>query len=684
MSRTQATEKRWRRPTQWGTADYERERAARAESRDTMKSILVFLFLPNSLPWRLTMVLLAANLHDVAMAAPADEQAQTVVHMLDYVGVDYAGFVQDGKVINAEEYAEQREFATQAVILLGKLPATPEQPRLLQQARELLTRIENKAPGDEVSALAGQLRMGVIHAWKLSVVPQQPPDLQQAVRLFAQHCAACHGTQGRGDGPLAKGMEPAPSDLHDEARMHRRSLYGLYNTITLGVRGTPMRAFTELSEADRWALAFFAGGLRANSETVAKGEALWRQGEGKTALGNLRALVTEAPSELAPAGSSLDAVRAYLTQQPYALQAQAPAQSPLAFSRTKLDETAQAYAHGNREGAQRFAIAAYLEGFEPIESALDNVDAPLRAEIEREMMALRVAIGEGRPPEAVTAQAAGVKALLTRADAALSGSSLSPTTAFVSSMLILLREGLEAILVISAIVAFTVKAGRHDASPYIHAGWIGAVALGGITWIVTRYALSLSGASRELTEGITALLAAAMLLYVGWWLHNRANAQAWNRFIREQINAALGKRTLWVMTGISFLVVYRELFEVILFYETLWSQAGAVGHGAVLWGIATAALLLVLIGGMILRYSVRLPIGPFFTVTSSLLALMAVVFVGNGVAALQEAGVLETTTVRFFSLPLLGIHPTVQSLVLQALTLGLIAGGLWSTRAKAA
>lgn len=648
-----------------------------------MKPIRAFLlFLPNFLPWWLTMVLLAANPHGVAMAMSVDdERAQTIVHMLDYVGVDYPEFVQDGKVVNAEEYAEQYEFATQAAILLGKLPAVPEQPRLLQQARRLLARIEAKAPGHEISALADELRLDVIQAWKLSVAPQQPPDLQQGARLFAQYCTACHGTQGRGDGPLAKGMEPAPSDLHDEARMRKRSLYGLYNTITLGVRGTSMRAFTEFSEADRWALAFFAGGLRADSEVVAKGEALWRQGEGKTAFESLRALVTAVPGERSLADSSIDAVRVYLIQHPHVLQA--TIQGPLAFSRTKLDETAQAYAQGNRDGAQRLAIAAYLEGFEPIESALDNVDAPLRAETEREMAALRTAIGEGRPSEAVTEQTAKVKALLARADAALSSNSLSPNTAFVSSMLILLREGLEAILVVSAIVAFTVKTGRHDASPYIHAGWIGAVALGGITWVVARYALSLSGADRELTEGITALLAAAMLLYVGWWLHSRANAQAWNRFIREQINVALGKRTLWAMAGISFLVVYRELFEVILFYETLWSQAGAAGQGAVLWGIATAALLLVLIGGMILRYSVRLPIGPFFTVTSSLLALMAVVFVGNGVAALQEAGVLETTTVRFFSLPLLGIHPTAQSLVLQALTLLLITGGLWSTRSKA-
>lgn len=638
-------------------------------------------FLSNSLPGWLTLVLLAVNLHGIAVAATADaEQAQTVVHMLDYVGVDYPGVVQDGKVINAEEYAEQREFAVQAVILLGTLPAVPEQPMLVQQARELLTHIEDKAPANEISTLVGRLRIGVIQAWTLSVSPQQPPDLRQTGRLFAQHCAMCHGTQGRGDGPLAKDMEPTPSDFHDETCMRQRSLYGLYNTISLGVRGTPMRAFTEFSEADRWALAFFVGGLRADSDLVAKGETLWRQGEGRAAFDSLRTLVIQPPREQAPADSALDAVRAYLTQQPQTLQA--ATQSPLAFSRTKLNETAQAYVQGNREGAQRLAIAAYLEGFELIESTLDNVDAPLRREIEREMMALRAAIGEGRPSETVTAQTAKVTALLDRADTALSGNNLSPNTAFVSSLLILLREGLEAILVISAIIAFTVKTGRHDASPYIHAGWIGAVALGGITWAVARYALSVSGVSRALTEGITALLAAAMLLYVGWWLHSRSNAQAWNRFIREQINTALGKRTLWAMAGISFLVVYRELFEVILFYETLWSQAGATAHSAVLGGMAAAVLLLMLIGGIILRYSVRLPIGPFFTVTSLLLALMAVVFVGNGVAALQEAGVLATTTVRFFSLPLLGIHPTAQSLVPQVLTLALIAGGLWFSRAK--
>ena len=644
---------------------------------------LKLFFLSSLLVQWLVMLIFMASLHGTAIAAPADdERAQTIVHMLDYVGVDYPEFVQDGKVLNAEEYEEQREFATQAITLLEQLPAVPEQPALLERARTLLANIDAKAPGSEVSSLAGQLRSGVIQAWKLNVAPRQAPDLALGARLFAQHCATCHGAQGRGDGPLSKGMEPAPSDFHDEERMRQRSLYGLYNTISLGVGGTPMRAFTEFSEADRWALAFFTGNLRADPAAVARGEAAWRESQGKSVFDSLKSLVDQAPSDQAEAGTALDAVRAYLTQQPQALQASAPA--PLAFSRTKLDEAVQSYARGDREGARRLAIAAYLEGFELVESALDNVDAPLRTEIEREMMALRATIGDGQPAEAVSAQVTKVKALLDRADDALSSGSLSPMAAFVSSLLILLREGLEAILVLSAIIAFVIKTGRRDALPYIHAGWIGAMVLGIITWVVASYVINISGANRELTEGITALLAAAMLLYVGWWLHSRANAQAWSRFIREQVNVALGKRTLWAMAGISFLAVYRELFEVILFYEALWVQAGVEGHTAVLWGIAAAAVLLVLIGGAILRYSVRLLIGPFFAVMSALLAFMAVVFVGNGVAALQEAGVLDATAVRFVSLPLLGIYPTTQGLVLQALTLLLIVGGFWFNRRKVA
>ena len=109
-----------------------------------------------------------------------------------------------------------------------------------------------------------------------------------------------------------------------------------------------------------------------------------------------------------------------------------------------------------------------------------------------------------------------------------------------------------------------------------------------------------------------------------------------------------------------------------LFYEALWVQAGESSQHGVTGGIAVAALLLAVTGWGIFKYSLRLPLGPFFSVMSLLLALMAVVFAGQGITALQEAGVVAMSPVNFISLPMLGIHPTVESLSAQTLSLVLV------------
>ena len=134
------------------------------------------------------------------------------------------------------------------------------------------------------------------------------------------------------------------------------------------------------------------------------------------------------------------------------------------------------------------------------------------------------------------------------------------------------------------------------------------------------------------------------------------------------------------MAAISFLAVNRELFEIILFYQTLWVQAGSAGQAAVLAGIGVAALLLALLARVILRYSVRLPIGPYFSATSGLLALLAVEFAGNGVAALQEVGVIAGDPIRFISVPLLGVCSTPQGVTAQASALGLLLLGMLLAR----
>jgi high-affinity iron transporter len=631
-----------------------------------MKRILFFVFL----------------IAGTVFAADPENRAQTIVHLLDYVSVDYPEFVKDGKVLDEAEYQEQSEFAAQVIASLQSLPEVAQKQELLAKAQNLKAKIAEKAMGEEVSNLASKLRWDVIRAYEIAVVPKTAPDLSQASAIYPANCAGCHGVEGRGDGPLAQGLEPAPSNFHDEGRMRSRSVYGLYNTISLGVAGTAMRGFNELSENERWALAFHVANLGTAKTEVAEGRRLWEGGKAGDAFRDLSNVVTLSSSEVLDRyGGDAELVQDYLISQPQALAADKP--SPIAFSRAKLDESLAAYQNGNRRQAQQLAITAYLEGFELIEASLDNVDANLRTEIEREMMRLRNLIGSGAAAADVESQIGRVNELLGQAEGKLGGESLSPATAFASSLIILLREGAEAILVLAAIIAFVVKAGRRDALPFVHAGWIAALILGALTWFAATYLIDVSGTNRELTEGVTALVAAAMLIYVGYWLHGKSYAQAWSRFIHEQVGAALSKGTLAAMAFVSFLAVYREILEIVLFYQALWVQAAA-SRDAVLIGIAVAALLLAAIGFAIFKYSVRLPIGPFFAVTSILIALLAVVFAGNGIAALQEAGVIDVEPVAFVSLPLLGIYPTAQSLAAQALALALVAITFWLARREGA
>lgn len=610
-------------------------------------------------------------------------QDQTILHLLDYVGVDYGGAVEDGKVKSAEEYKEMVEFSARAAALVKALPGNPKRAALIADAGRLAGMVAGKAAAADVSAASAKLRWDLITAYGMQVAPRKAPDLVRAAFLYTAHCASCHGATGQGDGPAASGLNPAPANFHNRARMDQRSAFGLYNTISLGVAGTSMAPFATLGEDDRWALAFYVGNLGIAADRVARGETLWKSAQagdaGRSAFPDLGNLATLSAKEIiARHGADAVVVQDYLRAHPEALAAGKPA--PIAFARQRMKEALAAWEKGDRAEAQRLAVSAYLEGFELAESSLDNIDGALRLRIEHAMLDLRAAFGAPGDAGALRSQAARVDGLLSEADSMLNGGGLSATAAFISSLIILLREGLEAILLLAAIIAFVTKTGRRDALPWVHAGWIAAFALGALTWVVATYFIGISGANREMTEGVTALIAAAMLLYVGYWLHGRAQAQAWSRFLKDQVDAALEKKTLWAMASVSFLAVYRELFEVILFYEALWAQAGEGGHAAVGGGVVLSIVMLAITGWGVFKYSVRLPLGPFFSVMSALLALMAVVFTGQGVAALQEAGMIGVERVPFVTVSMLGVHPTLQSLGAQLLMLALVLLSFWATR----
>lgn len=603
----------------------------------------------------------------------AAEQVQLILHMLDYMAVDYPEFVQDGVVLDTAEYAEQLEFAQQVSSLLAQLPAQQESSTLLSQASRLLALVQNKAPGDEVSTLASQLRGELIQGYDIVIAPRHPPDLILGATLYQTHCSGCHGVEGQGDGPAGKHLDPSPSNFHNQERMEQRSLYSLYSTITLGVEGTGMASFQHLSDAERWSLALYVGNFPSTPESLATGEALWQSGVGRTWFATLSQMTALTAREVrARHGNEGEYVLAYLRHHPDIFTD--TAESPLARSRRLLHESLGAYRQGQSQAAQELAVSAYLDGFELVEASLDTLDRPLRTTIETGMLEYRQLLRSGAPLARVEARESALQALFVQTEALLTRTRMAPLAAFLSSFLILLREGLEALLVVIAIMAFLTKAQRRDALLYVHAGWVLALGCGVLTWFVASYLMTISGATREITEGMTSLIAAAVLLYVGFWMHSRAYTGRWNTFLSKQLHGTLRASTLGALTLVAFLAVYREAFEVVLFYQALWLQA-APAYSAVLGGLLSAVVALLGLGWLLRQGSIRLPLSQFFGCTAILLALMAVIFAGQGIAALQEAGTLPASMAPLPRFPALGLYPTWQGLLLQLLLLAVIASG---------
>ena len=600
-------------------------------------------------------------------AADAPEaKAKQVWQLLDYVAVDYGGAVANGAVVKDTEYAEMQEFAATAERQLGELPRQAGSETLLRQAASLREAVANKAAPAEVGRIAHDLAGAVQRAYPFPVAPAAVPDLSRGAQLFQAQCATCHGAQGHGDGPLAATLDPKPTALADRMRAQERSLFALHQVLSNGVAGTAMPSFAALPEDDRWALAFFVGSLSYTDADRAAGAKLWQTSQSvRQAVPTLEALTQASEHGLAERldGESARAVMAYLRATPQVVTAAKSGGTSIA--KTKLAQSVAALKAGDRPGATKLALSAYLDGFEPVEPALATHNRSLFERIEAGMVAYRAKIASGNLAD-VEASEQTLQGLLDEAEHALAPSESDAIATFVGALTILLREGLEALLVVVAMLAFLKKAERHDVVRYVHAGWIVARAAGGVTWAVATFLVGVSGASRELTEGFSSLFAAVVLLSVGMWMHQKSLAGRWQVYLKEKLTSALNKRTAWFLFSLAFIAVYREVFETVLFYAALWSD----GNGMpLLAGLATGIALLALLAVILLRTSARLPIGQFFAASSLLVAVLAVVLAGKGIAGLQEAGLLHTSPIAIPRIDILGIYPSWQTVLAQAVVL---------------
>ncbi|MDH5764687.1 MAG: FTR1 family protein [Gammaproteobacteria bacterium] len=611
---------------------------------------------------------LLMTLSVISFFQPVQADPQQLLQLIDYVGVDYAEAIKDGEIISQAEYTEMLDFSLGIQQLTAQLPEGEVKQEITKNSQRLAGMITDKVSPKSVSQLTAEMRLTIINGLKIMAIPRKQPDLEHARVLYAENCASCHGAEGYGDGIAGVSLEPAPTDFHDYERYSQRTLYGLYSTITQGVADTGMRSFNEFSDEERWAMAFYVGQLATDSKQVAEGEGLLKKGI-RSDLQDLSTFTVTTPGEAAiKFGTEGAALMSYLRTRPDILFAK---QSHLDFSHLKLDEALTAYRQGDFNKAYKLSVEAYLEGFELIEQSLNAVDSDLRLEIENAMTSIRGEIRARKSDGVIEKHVHQIQGLLAQAKESLSGRSLSGGAAFASSFFILLREGLEAILLVAALAAFLVKTERRDGLKYIHAGWLGALVAGFLTWWASVSLIDISGASREFTEGMAALLATAVLFYVGYWLQDKTHAEQWKKFIEHNVNRILTSGALWGLAGLSFIAVYREAFETILFYQALWVQTDTNGHNMALAGFITATGVLAVIAWLIMKYSIRLPLRLFFSVAGVLMLVLAVIFAGKGVAALQEAGYIPVSMIDFPRVDLLGIYPNMQGLLLQAVLIAL-------------
>jgi len=601
------------------------------------------------------------------------EASRMLVHTLNYMGTDYPNGVANGKVINKEEYEEMLGFCVSALKYYhADVPLwSPEDTlKIGTLVYHLDSLIHAHASVEAVSYAANAAKAEVIRASNLTVSPTKYPSLLNGKAVFAANCAKCHGDKGFGDGKEGLKLDPRPRNFHEEPRMSLMSPFSVYNTVRCGVQGTGMKEHPELSDEEVWDVAFYVLTLRyeANKD---KGytEQIYKN---KFPAITLEQISTQSDKDLTAAYHSGKEDLAILRYN----QADAGKGQFIEAAVKYIDESMLASRDGNFEEAERLSTLAYLEGIEPIENQLRSTDPNLMQRLEDQMSNTRKAISAHSSLPQLNDSLKESKRLILAAGKAIGTTEMSPLVAILMVISILLREGLEAFLIVMVILGIVKASGLRSPMLYIHAGWITAILSGVLIWVIGGQFVHL--AQKELIEGITAFIAVAMLLYIGFWLHGKSEVSKWKTYVTERVKNVSGSNNLFGLFALTYFVVFREVFESVLFLSTITiniSEGGNQQH-AIIFGVIIALVILIGLAWVLLKFSARLPIPKLFKISSIVMGALAVILAGKGIHSFQETGhspihgISFLPRVDFFEL--FGIFPTVETLIAQLIVLGIV------------
>jgi high-affinity iron transporter len=354
-------------------------------------------------------------------------------------------------------------------------------------------------------------------------------------------------------------------------------------------------------------------------------------------------------------------------------------------ARRLLDESLALYERGDSEAAYTAARNSYLDHFEYVEIPLRVRDEALTLRVEEDYANLRAQIEAGTGIEDVEATAAQVRRGLDEVERTLSDPGLAaPFLAIGYAFTILFREGLEAVLVVAAILGYLEASRNTQYRGPVLKGVAAAGVATVVTFVLATAVIRLAPVQRELIEAVTAILAVAVLFYVSFWLITRLEHRRWMEFVKAKVwNAATTGSTV-ALVGVGFTAVYREGFETVLFYQALLSFARDL-HLFVAAGTVLGVVALAVLGWVIFRAGRRIPIKTFLGTAVVLVMALSVAFAGNAVRGLQEAALIPVTFIEqlpdlpIFLSQLTGWYPTRETIVVQALlALIYIAGAIWT------
>jgi high-affinity iron transporter len=608
----------------------------------------------------------------IGVVAPATLWAQTPTDAVRRIATtsrlaaeEYALGVVDGKIVLAPEVEEARLFFGEAKKSVAALPPAPR-VRADATIDSLLAIIDRLGPADSLKGVVERMIAGLSAELGVTLAerPDAPPSLVRGEAIYRSTCSSCHGARGAGDGPLGAALAPKPANLADRTALAGSSPLDFYRRVTIGVAGTAMPSYEgTLSAADRWAVAAYASTLRLPAPAGTVPVAL-RDPTATASLSDAALLDSLGAPDLAVVAAIRSA-------------SGGPVDYGAVFAavRRRLDSASQLAGENDFAAARSAALDAYMS-FEAVERELRIKDATLVGRLEVAFAAMRDYTDD---PGKLAAAREELARALDRAERTVGGT-MTPVAVFAQSALILLREGLEAILVVGALIAVLGKLGAGHRRREIHLGVAAAVIASLLTAVAIETVFRMSPAHQEALEGLTMVLATAMLFSVSYWLVSKMEGHRWNQFVKSRLSDALSRRSMVALASVAFLAVYREGFETVLFYKALAVSAGVGGAGLggpLAAGIGVAAVALAAIYVAINRFGVRLPLKPFFAVTSGFLYIMAFVFAGKAIAELQEAGFVTSTALAWMGrLPMFGIYPTLESTLAQAVIVALAAVAL--------